>query len=171
MARGTSIQKVPAGLLAMLNMKGTGQNPVDLAMQVLPTIDLSEAYSAPLIGFQQIETITAIGQDAALTVPDGFVWRLLGMGTVMTNTGTGGAMIATTELRVPRETGGGLSVGIWGEYGTTLITNEPREFGTLLDRPLWLPPGSVLQTFCRRFPAGGGTTTLDFRALVQPLQI
>lgn len=78
MAELLSIQSVPAGLLELLGMKGTGINPRTLESAVRATVDARQMFalarlSSPADGFNS----GAAGTNALLVVPEGQWWIVL----------------------------------------------------------------------------------------------
>lgn len=81
MAGPNTVQRIPRGLLELLNMKGAGQLPSELAGALVPTIDVRDLYAADL--FQaftcntNVANLTGLWGSATVgsqTVPAGELW-------------------------------------------------------------------------------------------------
>lgn len=73
------LQKFPAGLLGLLNLKTLGRAPQAFSGQVVPTIDASEFYGADLFSVTKqgpVQLLTPSSLSEA--VPIGETWRLVG---------------------------------------------------------------------------------------------
>lgn len=75
MAELFSIQRIPAGLLQLLGMRGTGKNPGALSDQVIGTLDLRQAYQLDQLDTEASAFVTGpSGTNAVITVPDNEWW-------------------------------------------------------------------------------------------------
>ena len=82
----SQINRVPWGLQSLLGSKNFGRNPSQLVEAVQPTLDMSGHLSYELLkGASVLNTVTAAGQVAQLTVPDNEAWHLLSVSGRVTN--------------------------------------------------------------------------------------
>ncbi len=73
------INKVPNGLLALLDLKQLGKNPGQLSDVVIPTIDVLGAYGAYDLRLYADQTTSAVPFVATVTIPVGETWIPLHM--------------------------------------------------------------------------------------------
>lgn len=140
MAELKSVQSIPSGVLELLGMKGSGQNPKTFEDALRGVIDVRQLYALPRMatafdGFNA----GAIGTKATLTVPANEHWLLLQVQGLVRVDGAATVLIAgsieidfgiVAQLDVTREE---LKLG----DGAVLADN------TVLQVP-WFPPYPVM---------------------------
>ena len=97
------LQKSPTGLLGAFELKTLGQNPSEFGEQVVPVVDVLDNYVA---GDQRIErNQTTLANPATFTssthrVPNGKVWRLLGISFAGVLDVADAALTTTVDVRL-----------------------------------------------------------------------
>lgn len=156
------INRVPAGLLSILDMKARGQNPRSLAEQVIGTVELGQQYLLQnrVWVSGNSAAVNAPGPFSTITVPSNEYWYI---NRVLARTGVN--LAAATEYRV------GVSLqrsNVAGAVIGTAITLDPTLFevgmrpAVFTDRPFWASPGDALGVWCSWF-AG---TAVQFTVVV-----
>jgi len=162
------INRVPAGLLALLGSKVGGINPALLADQVIPTIDFSRFYLAGSLERSTVSgNIAAVGLFAStLVVPENEFW-VVDQYTLS----AGAALGAGQALQVA-------PCYLYSLAGSTraLQVGQPSLLAGVGDLPtagsggFIVPPGSTLGLVCFRITAGPVNAFL-FNASFTRLQV
>jgi hypothetical protein len=150
------INRVPQGLLSLLDMKARGQNPRLLSSEAALSIEAFQLYGLQLRRRLRFNTaaIGVVGPQfpAAAVVPQNEVWLLLAQSLVISALGAGTTYTIAPIVRVQNDD------GTSGEH----LTNYPLTFtagqyvncGGILAQPLWLPPGSSMGITCQGVTLG-----------------
>jgi len=167
------IQSPPLGLLGLLNLKNTGNNPDTMAGYVQPTLDLMDMYfigQAQAIG-GQLRTITAgptpgfYPWDAGtgpITVPQSEVWKVHRYSLA----GNTAAATTASGFRAAYQNFNGLTF-LMGEPAMSLAALETKN---MYAEDFWLPPGSSLG-FVIGGATGGNTQFAVTGLLYTPIRI
>lgn len=121
-----NIQRVPRGLLGLLDMKTSGQTPPQLGDLVQPQIDLLQMY---LLQFPlQNETdstlnITTPVTYSAIQVPDNVMWFVYGASAEQLSTTVGPTELAVT-LELLRQGTNHSRIGIADRFSSTSILDQ-----------------------------------------------
>lgn len=172
---GPRIGTAPRGLLGALEAKIGGENPRDLGMTVVPTIDLYDQYLIERTGIATESAAIAIGT-AVTTVTllpgaTGVLWRLLGVGAIATVAAADDDHMTMLEVFLVNPTGTTICPMM-----PALLTNTPgigtpnlltRSNGVMLPVPFWLPPGFYLQARVTVDPVPSAAGTLSLRSIYQ----
>lgn len=141
------LQKSPQGLLSAFDLKVGGQNPDHFGDTVSPAIDVLDFYGAPNLEFALTTVAIGIGIATAtlsLTVPNGKIWNVKGIGPSLA---LGAADVAfTAQARAiisnPSNTAGISPVG--GSFIPTGVANRSIPAPTP-GVPLLLPSGWIVR--------------------------
>lgn len=164
------LQKAPAGLLGLFDLKTLGENPNGFARTLVPVADVRQHYGA---NGQQVLTTTAsssVGATLLLTVPENQVYRVLAIGALL-SCSIGAVFSKDIQIAVvlSREFAIPLNAINFPLRGVTTTVVEEWAFGQWFDEPPLLLPG---WQFGARFQyASGGALTQLCRAVVQPLPL
>jgi len=159
------INRVPPGLLSVLDIKAQGENPRFLGDQVTPTLDFWPLYelqkavpkASAIVG-------AAFGLRAELTVPANEYWHVLHM------SGSPSALGAGDSYSICCYLFGSLTVGAYfeGPVGPYVGSAAPVA-GELnrcyADRDFWAGPGDLIGVHCGVY---AGAWSIQTRALVVP---
>lgn len=75
------LQSSPLGLLGLFRLKVLGRNPDGFGEDVIPVVEVSDFYGAPLLEAVGVSTaVAAAGSATTIPVPQGEVWRVHGVG-------------------------------------------------------------------------------------------
>lgn len=168
------INRVPLGLLPLLDMKARGNNPRTLADQVTGTIDLTELYA------RQAGLITQVGQINAIVgiafrpddttntvVPENELWYVHGAAAYSLGTMTGAAIIWRGSLAVANTN----LPFFW------IVGPESAQYGQN-DRayasswgPFWMGPGYRLGLATSEFTAGTVALDMGLSATVSKFRV
>ncbi len=170
----SQIQRVANGLLALLNIKATGENPRWLADVVQPTLDLGFLYGSDLLATTSSQNnVTAAGtileiENGSGGNPVGVAWKLLAVGWTAEGFTVGGRAQIGITLQPPS----GILVPIApvGDFTATGV-NDRYDYGFMVPQPVILMPGSKLRFIVQRDVGGAGSIDITARALAVPLQI
>lgn len=139
------VNRVPRGLLGLLDAKTQGQTPKDTLPDLQPSIDLTDNYVADLP--LQAEQGTAITSSVATTqavveVPAGQLWYVFCVTTQSVSTGANRDGIAVPVLRSP--VSGGLQIPLETVYFTpqTLALGESHVVSRVFGKPWLVGPGT-----------------------------
>lgn len=159
------LQKAPEGLLGALELKTLGQNPNAFGDTVVPFFDVAGFYGLPntLTTSALSSNVVAVASfAAAITVPDGEVWRLRYGGFTLEGFTAGDsawaalAMARTTSPVVPL---------LQMPAPVLAVATDVLFFGGRLE--LLIPPGTRVFTTLMRAPGAGSidiTTRLWYEA-------
>lgn len=160
------INRVPVGLLDLLDMKSRGQTPRELSSWTQAVVDIAPLYFSDLErAVASVDAgVNAIGLTTSLAVPQDEIWLVREM-SVSTSTGAGEAITFApwlfTTLNRP---GGGFYSGAVGLPNTLAASSTGAAFA---NKPLWAQAGDRLGFIVQSI-----TGTVDFatRALVIPFK-
>lgn len=145
-----AINRVPRGLLPLLDAKTMGQTPPDLASVVQPTLELFELYAADIpfevTAATDTSTPVAGGLLAPVTVPAGEVWLVYGASgrCVHTENGTQ-VLVLSLDLSSDNSAIIFLTSGVFGFTQPGTI-GDPRSTTYNPDKPLLVSAGSSFET-------------------------
>lgn len=112
-----SINRVPQGLLGLLDLKAQGENPKTLIDAVQGTVELGEMYAIQSrVTISQASSITALGVTAGiflnLVVPQGEMWLVSGMTAHLSAPPMAGGTLAVAVGVVPADVGRFIGLGV-----------------------------------------------------------
>lgn len=165
-----AINRLPRGLLAFLDTKTQGVNPAALAELVQPMMDLEPFYrSLARYGFSEAGSVgsAAVGDYAAVTVPDDELWFLWALSSKAVE--TGGAVYTNLKLS-PYISSPSSSTMVVGGFAPTAggVGSEVYCTAVLPGSPFVLAPGWAFGT---RLGAAVGTFDLRTIAVVSKMAI
>jgi len=168
--RGFQVNRVPPGLLSLLDMKALGQNPVTLSEQLVPTLDLLGNYIASVSQLQDGNTTGTLGATGIFP----FVVALAGPGELL---------IVSRAVAVATATLGAATTitmrgGVYDIASSQMIIVGPPTTGTTGGRPavqfpemMILAPGQGLALFVEAWTAGGVAFTMRFAGSIARLRV
>lgn len=163
------IQRVPQGLLSLLGVKGTGQNPRLFGDVVSPTLELLPFLIAPTL--TAAETITAAvaaaGSGATVTVPAREAWVLVAISARL-DTGTVAGLAGAFIGLQSNDGSPAVVVANSGPVQTIANANQRFDFGIAMPQPMLLAPGSSVFAGLT-IPPTTGTLRVTCRALYYKL--
>jgi hypothetical protein len=160
------INRVPSGLLGLLDLKAQGENPAQLAAHVQATIDLRDFYALATRGtISQASTLTALGNTAGiflnLTVPQGELWLVTGMTAHLSAPPLGAAAtFAAAVGYIPADVGRFVALG-----PTCPVIATGADFVAEQDAggTYFLQPGDQPQVYASTFTGGPHGVRLTFQ--------
>lgn len=165
------LQKAPAGLLGLFDLKTLGENPNGFARTVVPVADVRMFYGAN--GQEVLETTAApslTGGTLLFTVPPTVTYRLLAVGGIVI---AGAGAILASDIRQAVVIDKTFAVICAQQYsptrGVTLTVNEEFYGGVWFNEPPLLLPGWRFGT--RNMFSSSANLTQLCRAIVQPLPL
>lgn len=177
-----ALNRIPAGLLSLLQIKSTGRNPDLLADDMRPTLDMLNFYSAGIgarieesfeLAFDPSNLNTSI---AIVTVPSDEIWIVRNVTSTARVTTAGGGEranfatllqnIQATENVVLAAMPVGNNLSTWAD---TLATTDGCHANFSVG--LFVPPGGQIVTTCRGFSGGVARYTVGTRVLYYPLAV
>lgn len=164
----------PFALLGALEAKINGRNPAGFAEELVPVFDVFDQYLAERTFITlQTATATAPAQTAsvAATPATGIVWRVIGIGTVLT-LGTADVALTTAVNVYVRDPGGNTcpvqnSIVLGGGTNRTVRVSGP---GGGIKFPFWLPPGWSIAADASLSAASTANWTLQVNPLVNRIE-
>lgn len=136
------LQKGPIGLLGAFALKVLGRNPTQFGDTITPTIDVFDHYlsSGELQRVGQTITIGigALTANADQTVPNGKVWRVLGIGAAFVINAADAGLAFASHFSV-KSPGGVTLTQIFS--ANSVGSSTGRTVGFYAGRPLTLPGG------------------------------
>lgn len=142
------IQRVPQGLLKLLDLVGGGPAPADLSETVLGVIDLTPRY---LSRFLQVVSspstggLNALGSQVVLTVPAGECWDVIGAN--FTVSAAAAAVVPALELNAL-----GAAVAFIPGTDTTRANPYEHTVSWVPGQPVTLSPGQTITGAVRSTP-------------------
>lgn len=160
------VNRVPVGLLDLLDMKSRGQTPRELSSQVQAGIDIAPLYYSDLEeAVAAVDAgVAAIGLTTSLAVPQDEIWFVRQM-SVSTTTGAGEAIsFAPWFFTTLNRPGGGFYSGA---LGVPMVLAASSTGAAFSNNPFWAQAGDRLG-----FIVNSITGTVDFstRALIVPFK-
>ena len=144
------LQTSPTGLLGSYELKVTGENPSGFGDVVTPVTEVQDFYLANALGTVGLTTAVGIGTQSGsstVTVPAGYVYRVLGWSAEIVLGGADIAMTAQGVAYLTPPVGSGAvympGYGAFAKAGTSM----------------WLPGGRVMPLI---LPAGWRITVAGF---------
>ena len=168
------INRVPQGLLSILDAKTLGETPATLGNEVQPGLEMLELYlsNVPIDArtAQQTVTSASTGSTVALVeVPAGELWAIIGVtaSLVLVSSTIASGM---TFAAVFRNTQTALDVTIdHVEDATPAIVLAGASCGKIWEKPLLAPPGTIFGNQMLDISGAGGNlsalTSVAFRRL------
>ena len=165
-----AINRVPSGLLSLLDGQNLGDNPSDMAGTIIPQIDLFHFFMASKglesVTVSQNFAVNAFGAYAVITVPPGELW-------VMENFTVSIQITATSQCNFAPvlfpKTGAIEGITLWSGGSLSTSALGPTFKQATLPNELFLNPG--VQLACNFFDAsavaagGIASTTVLFQRL------
>lgn len=142
------INRVPLGLLDLLQSKTDGMNPGLLADSVAGVIDIEEFYLGQRLSHEFFTFATsAVGVSGSLQVTDGETWVLWGISLNWVALGAGSIKSVHVQLEAFPDAPSSLSAVIIADYPemTSLNLNDIITRATILERPIHLPSGMIVR--------------------------
>ena len=136
------INRVPVGLLDLLDMKSRGQSPRELAGQVQGGIDLLPLYEIDLqrAAASVVVNVNAPGSTHGIQVPNDEIWHVL-LHSVNASPGAGEAISVAPSYFSFLRLGG----NFWtGAMGPPVSTGAVSTAASRADRDYWCGPGDQL---------------------------
>ena len=170
-----TINRVPRGLLALLDAKTLGRTPPDLEDRVRGMLDLTELYAGdvPLLTTAAVEgTLTVGGNFAPVTVPAGELWWVycVSVYTVQTDSSNYGSAVPNYFTAAA---GGGLGVSL-ASYATQISTASGLDAAVNSSGPMIPPlvvgPGGRFTSFYIR-DVGTGAASVTTNVLYRSFQV
>jgi len=156
-----NVNRNPAGILELLNLNLQGEFPRELASSILSTVELAPYFYEGL-GWRQAQfsnNLTAVGTTTSLTVPQGELWALRGVGYRCENTDPPATFAASIRYRTPANQGVPFITGVT----QSILLNQFYEIGTVFPAPILMNSGFAIQGLVNLIsgvPVGGFTCTL-----------
>lgn len=163
------IQRIPRGLLAFLDARGTGINPRELGAVVAPTINLEHFYLSDQLEALQTQALgaAAVGSYCPTTIPAGEVWRVVSIGVTLAAFTTAATNLhGAIEVVAP---GAAFGVAL-GTLDAIQVNGANQEcYGAApIPQPLVLNSGTIIQ-YRNGTNTGATTFTINLRILFQRL--
>ena len=148
------INRVPLGLLDLLQSKTDGVNPGDLSEVVVGTIDLGEFYFSERIAHEFFQyTSAAIDDNNSITVPAGENWILWAIDVTYIN----GVLTDVQDVgvaleRFPSAPSVLQAVDIFntGDMVTT-VAGQTSTRSEIFERPIFIPSGMIIRATTNNF--------------------
>jgi hypothetical protein len=164
MAGPFTIQRVPKGLLDLLNMKGSGLLPQDLSGVVSPSLEMFDLYAQDK--FVSTRTSTNVANlngfwgisGTAPWVPDGELWLLSHLTVTSTNMAAG----ETYRLAVAISRASFSTLEIVGEYVSASGVTQRIGIGHDFERPKILQPRDSIGVYVTDIAAGAHAFSIDY---------
>jgi len=169
MSASFRIQRVARGLLSLLDMKGGGVLPPELAGQIVATVNAEQYFAA--------DSLTTLGNSLALAgaigdtvyvlgtgVPEGEVWRVLAISSRTSAWTLAGAKAIGVGVQYQ-----GQPMQLLGVGQATVIAGDQLGVVSNLSEPFILTSGAFVGATILQ-NGGGGTCTLDTRLLFHRLR-
>lgn len=163
MAGPFTIQRVPKGLLDLLNMKGSGLLPQDLGPNILGTLELLELYAQEK--FVSARTATATANlngfwaiSGTTGVPDGEIWLL----TALTASSSNMAAGETYRLCLGISRAGFATLELLGEYQTASGVTQRIGIGHEFQPFTVLQPRDSIGVYVSDITAGAHAFSIDY---------
>lgn len=162
MAGPQTIQRLPRGLLSLLDMKGTGELPHELAGMLMPVIQVRDLYLADL--FQSVRFGTVVvnatgffGATSAI-VPFNELWLLYHMSASSSNMAAGESY--RLRLVISRAANGTLELGDTEQTASGLT--QRIGLGWSLPELRILRPSDQVGIYCTDVVAGAHNFSVDY---------
>jgi len=169
-----AINRVPQGLLGLLDAKTQGETPKDSSGVLSPTIDLTPNYLAniPLqIALAVAGASSTIGYKTAsqVTVPAGELWYVFAASAQRISTAANGANNISLCL-VTANTSGVCHIASFDGGTTSPLANLDSSIaGITFETPLLLNPGNALGCFANKGSAAA--TTFQTAVIYRPVTV
>lgn len=158
------INRVPPGLLSLLDIKAQGENPRFLGDQVTPTFDFWQLYEIEKREPRASAVVGSgtVGLKATIQVPNNEYWHVLQMSSAATSIAAG-EIAAFCCYYFGNVMAGAYFEGPVGPYYRTIGTagEVPRTYAT---SPFWAGPGELIGTHHAEMI--GAAVDLQTRALI-----
>lgn len=163
------IQRVPAGLLSFLGLRGQGVNPRELADQVLGVLNLEHLYVAPdLISTTVTSPAVAAVTALDMSVPAGEAWRIIAIGIVIHPSAAAAVMNVSLGITAP----GGQTTPISVPYRRVATdATERLDYGVLIPQPFVAMPGTIFSGIVEEAPGGATTLAATLRVTYHRLKV
>lgn len=152
------INRVPAALLSLLDMKARGNSPRDLSGTLTATIDLFDLYTLDrrVVAVGQAGPITSVGgffdssSPQATLVPQNEYWYVhhVTCRALAPLNGATGALVFRPFWRTVNQ-----RIHVLGEIAASQVWTNGDRPSANYERPFWMGPGDVLGVAVERFAA------------------
>jgi len=166
------INRVPVGLLSLLDMKARGQSPRMLSGEVSSSLEILQLYlqnDRRLIR-QSVTAALGVRQAVVFTVPQQQFWLVHGLHT---SSGTLAAGSSTRLVGCLTRVDQTSAVANTLPLGTSeaFLTGQQIVWGKTWDTPYYALPNDIFGFFCSEFTLGGGAATLNCTLDYTPVNI
>lgn len=167
MSTENRIQRLPRGLLSLLDTKSLGRNPPSFDEELRVTLDAYQHYLPPPAAITTTTAgIVAAANAGIVTVPAQEMWVVRVVGGRMTSTVGGGVQSGTLMVQ---PSGTGVSVAIFPQLRTAaLVVGESARQGGLLPHLYLAGPGTL---FLNRIDLVAGTIDAQTLVLAHRLRV
>lgn len=139
------INRLPLGLLSLLDSQNQGVNPTALGEVVAPTIDqLAFLVGARGLSMEEdADNTLVIGDFGIVTIPVGEAWLVFGVGSlaVALDTTPGEVITINPGVRLNSSAASFMPMAQRGSIVTTDSTGESAANGVMLPQPICFPSG------------------------------
>lgn len=170
-----TINRVPKGLLPLLDAKTLGRTPSESLDVLQPTLELGSFYATDIpyqIGVNFSLVVDAVGSYAPVTVPDGKLWMVYNVGYVFTALAAGGGRVQGWIRFRPSSAAIGVPFGESLQVGTGLQIagiGESVAKSQTFESPFMAPSGSVFEL--QNGEAIGNNARADVYVLYRELSV
>ena len=170
-----NLNRVPAGLLSLFQIKEQGQNPNLLDDNVTPALEMENFYLTAIGLSLEIAQEAGVAfadlasNVATITIPDNEIWVVKALESNFTTTTAGtGLTLVTPTIRNINGNPNQISF-VLNNYVSNTIVCPPQVNGSdhwpiYFDNPLYLPGGVLISSYVSNF-VGTGVGTVDTRCL------
>lgn len=141
------LHKVAAGFLGLLDLKTQGQSPPWVSEQVIPVLPMLDAYGLTRTSSRSNSVAVQNADDIGgqITVPNGSIYRWLGVGVALTVAAADVALTPNVLIQI-RRAGVAPTITVQSSILTGYTaTNLTKNTGLLLPYPIWLEAGDRFQ--------------------------
>lgn len=167
-----SIQEFPSGLLPFFGIKSFGATPPELAELVAGTVDLTEMYLLERLSIKrEINQPMTLGDQACtITVPEGEIWRVLGIGSALTPSATGTIVSVSHFLQRPPISGNEyIPLGPSMPPRATIAGEVRVDHAVLFPVPFYVSAGMIFQGAITADTGGATSLIYTLRVLYHRL--
>lgn len=163
------VNRVPQGLIPLLQLKTGGVTPPAVSDLLAGTIDLTDFYATNRYEMQAVfnNTANAVGNVATLTVPESEFWLVYSASGILIqqNNNDAGAVVVQVKL------GSNVNPVMLGQspnvtFPALANNSNVSAVSNGLPRPLLLRSGDLVEAEITELTLGGATITVGVKALV-----
>lgn len=162
------INRVPRGLLQLLQLKSGGANPNQLSPEVRGTVDLTNMWASQLVGAPILnnETINSAGDVSDLSIQNPEIWFVYAVAATIQLTTAGD--VGRCSIGVQGQTGGFLPFA-QSETFTATATSQRVVAAAQFPNPLILTGSFDIRARCDQLDIAAGTRVFSCQALAARL--